>query len=52
MIINALEPTQEGGSILINVTKSQGEIFWEVWKKTCIPDPIKKLDKFPISIDL
>ncbi len=42
MVINALEATQEGGSIRINVTKAQGEILWEVWNKTCIPDPIKK----------
>ena len=42
MVINALEATEEGGSIHILVTMTQGEISWNVWNNTCIPGPIQK----------
>jgi len=42
MVINALEATEETGSIHIIVTLTQGEISWKVWNKACIPLPIQK----------
>ncbi|MCP3942898.1 MAG: HAMP domain-containing histidine kinase [Desulfobacteraceae bacterium] len=42
MVINALEATPNGGFIRITVTTSPDAVFWEVWNKTHIPDPIQK----------
>ncbi len=42
MVINALEATQKGDAIRITITITQENVSWEVWNKTCIPDPIQK----------
>ncbi len=42
MVINALEATQEGGSIRIIVAATGEEVSWKIWNKTYIPQPIQK----------
>ena len=42
MVINALEATPEGGAIRTTVTATLEDISWNVWNKSCIPDPIQK----------